>query len=94
MKGAIMIMDMKEVWQLNDDEFKEIEDLFEKKIALENLTKIIDADNQKLYDKLIKDYGKAVHQFDFWWEKMSKKYDWKGKNWWLDFETKKIMANQ
>ena len=87
-------MGMKEVWQLNDDEFKEIEDLFEKKIALENLTKIIDADNQKLYDKLIKDYGKAVHQFDFWWEKMSKKYDWEEKNWWLDFETKKIMANQ
>ena len=57
-------MKAKEVYKLNDDEFKEIEDLFEKKIALENLTKIIDADNQKLYDKLIKDYGKTIHQFD------------------------------
>lgn len=86
-------MNIKEVWQLNDDEFKEIEDLFEKKIALENLTKIIDADNQKLYDKLIKDYGKTIHQFDLWWDNMAKKYRWEGKNWWLDFETKKIMTN-
>lgn len=87
-------MNAREVWQLNDDEFKEIEDLFEKKIALENLTKIIDADNQKLYDKLIKDYGKTVHDFDSWWDKMSRKYDWEGGNLWLDFETKKIMTNQ
>ncbi|CAK7010969.1 CXXX repeat peptide modification system protein [Tissierella sp.] len=87
-------MNTKEVWQLNDDEFKEIEDLFEKKIALENLIKIVDADSQKLYDKLINDYGKTVHHFDSWWNEMSKKYDWEGKNWWLDFKTKKIMMNQ
>lgn len=86
-------MGIKEVWKLNNQEFQEIEDLFEKKIALENLTKIIDGDNQKLYDKLIKDYGKTVRQFDSWWDNMAKKYDWEGSGWWLDFETKKIMAN-
>lgn len=93
-KERIVIMNTKEVWQLNDEEFKEIEDLFEKKVALENLTKIVDADNQNLYDKFIKDYGKTVHQFDSWWDKMARKYEWEGKNWWLDFETKKIMTNQ
>ncbi len=88
------MMNVKEIWKLNDEEFKEIEDLFEKKIALENLTKIVDADNEKLYDKLIKDYGNTVHRFNSWWNIMGKKYNWEGKNWWLDFETKKIMANQ
>lgn len=87
-------MNTKEVWQLNDEEFKEIEDLFEKKIALENLTKIVDAKNQELYDKLIKDYGRTVHLFNTWWDKMSKKHDWEGRNWWLDFDTKKIMTNR
>ena len=85
---------LREVWELNEAEFKEIEDLFEKKIALENLTKIIDTNNQELYDKLIKDYGKTVHQFDSWWNEMSRKYHWEGSNWWLDFETKKIMTNK
>lgn len=86
-------MNAKEVWKLNDEEFKEIEDLFEKKIALENLTRIVDADNKKLYDKLIKDYGKTVHQFNAWWDNMAKRYKWDGRNWWLDFETRKIMTN-
>jgi CXXX repeat modification system protein len=86
-------MSTKEIWQLNDEEFKEIEDLFEKKLALENLSKIIDADNQKLYDKLITDYGKTVHQFNSWWDIMSKKYNRESQNWWLDFKSKKIMAN-
>ncbi|WP_374041660.1 CXXX repeat peptide modification system protein [Tissierella carlieri] len=68
------------MWKLNGEEFKEIEDLFEKKIALKNLTKIVDADNQKLYDKLIKYYGKTVHQFNFWWDNMVKKYNWEMNN--------------
>lgn len=88
-----MMINTKEVWQLNDNEFREIEDLFEKKLALENLTKIVSTDNQMLYDKLIKDYGKTIHLFNDWWSRMSQKYRWEGQNWWLDFDTKKIMSN-
>ena len=86
-------MNTKEVCQLSDNEFKEIEDLFEKKLALENLAKIIKADNQSLYDKLISDYGSTVHKFNTWWETMGKKYNFIEKNLWVDFDTKKIMAN-
>lgn len=71
-----------------------IKDLFEKNIALENLAKIVDADNQKLYNKLIKDYSKAVHHLESRWNKISRKYDWEGENWWLGFEARKTITNQ
>lgn len=86
-------MNAKEVWKLNEEDFKKIQDLYEKKLSLENLVKIIDADNQNLYDKLIADYGKTINQFNLWWNTMSIKNNWEGKDWWLDFETKKIMTN-
>lgn len=81
-----------EVWKLSEEEYREIEDLFEKKVALENLAKILDPDNERLYEKLIKDYGRAVRQFENWWTEMGKKHQWKGSEWWLDFETKTIMG--
>lgn len=82
----------REVWQLNDEDYKEIEDLFEKKIALENLSKIIDPSNNDLYEKMIKDYGSTVRTFDNWWNIMKEKHQWTAINMWLDFQTKKIMT--
>lgn len=86
-------MNVKEICQLNDDECKEIEDLYEKKIALENLTKIIDLSNPAIYEKMTTEYGSTIHKFNSWWNKMSKKYDFTGENFWVDFENKKIMLN-
>ena len=43
--------------------------------------------------KLIKDYGKTIHQFNDWWNTMSKKYNWTGMNWWVDFETRQVLTN-
>lgn len=82
----------KEVWLLTDVEFKEIEDLFERKLALENLTKVVDPSNEALYEKLVKDYGMTVKRFEGWWSIMKNKYNWPGQNWWLDFNTMKIMT--
>ena len=83
-------MDKKIIWDLSEEEFKEIEDLFERKLALENLRKIIDYDDEKIYDKFIKDYGKAIRLFEQWWSTMSKKHNWQGENWYVDFETKQV----
>ena len=86
-------MSEKVVGELSNEEFREIEDLFERKLALENITKIIDVEDNKLYEKLIKDYGETVRKFKNWWNVMSKKYNWEGTNWRVDFETKQILTN-
>ncbi len=85
-------MERKIIWQLTDEECKGIEDLFEKKNAYENLMKIVDADNEKIYQKLISEYTKVLSDFKNWWNYYSKKYNWEGKNWFVDFENKQILA--
>lgn len=86
-------MERKIVWTLTESECKEIEDLFEKKNAYENLIKIVDADNEKIYKKLISDYASTVSSFNKWWNDYSKKYNWEGENWVVDFEAKQILSD-
>jgi CXXX repeat modification system protein len=52
-------MDQKVVWELSEEDSNEIQDLFERKIALENLVKIVDLKDSDIYEKLLKDYGKV-----------------------------------
>ena len=78
---------------LAGEDKEEIQNLFEKKLALENLVKIIDADNQKIYDKLVTDYGRTLRQFQAWWMINSQKYKWEGQNWSIDFETSEVISN-
>lgn len=81
----------KVIWKLSVDEKDEILDLFERKVALENLSKIIEPDNEKLYNRFISDYGKTVTEFQNWWRKTSEKYDWEGKDWSIDFDTNEVL---
>ena len=46
---------MKIIGKVTEDEKKEIEAIFERKNALYELAKILDADNEALYEKLVKD---------------------------------------
>lgn len=82
----------KVVWKLSDKDFEDIQDLFEKKLALENLTKIIDAKDTELYEKFIKDYGKTLHEFNNWWKRMVREYNWEGSNLWIKFETQEVIS--
>ena len=84
----------KVVWKLSDEEKSEIQDLYERKIALENLVKIINPDNKKLYDKLIVDYGRVCHEFQNWWNVMSTAHQWDGVNWSVDFDESEILASE
>jgi CXXX repeat modification system protein len=86
-------MENKVIWQLTDEELKEIEDLFEKKNAYENLVKIVDVDNEKIYQKLISEYTKTINEFNNWWKHYSKKYNWEGKNWFIDFQNKQVLSS-
>lgn len=81
------------VGQVTPEEKKEIQMLFERRNGLNELAKILSADNTELYEKLVKDMGETGIKFQNWWDKMSAKYKWESAengNWEIDFETNKI----
>lgn len=85
-------MSQKVIWDLSDEDFKIIESLFEKRLALENLVKIVEPSNTELYEKVVADYGKTMRQFQGWWTTMSTQHQWPGMNWWVNFETQQVMS--
>ncbi len=85
-------MERKIIWKLTDEECKEIQDLFEKKTAYENLMKIVDVDNEKIYQKLMSEYTKNLSDFNNWWKHYSQKYKWEGQGWFIDFENKQVLV--
>ncbi|QAT61441.1 CXXX repeat peptide modification system protein [Acidilutibacter cellobiosedens] len=85
-------MDQKVVWELSEEDSNEIQDLFERKIALENLVKIVDLKDSDIYEKLLKDYGKTIREFEDWWKTKSSEYKWEGSNWWVDFTKNQVLT--
>jgi len=81
----------KVICKVLDEEKKEIEDLYEKKIALENIIKIIEPSNEVLYNKVVSDYGITLRKFEEWWTTISNKYNWESGNWKINFQTNEII---
>ena len=78
------------VGQVTPAEKDEIQALFERRNGLSELAKIVTADNEELYEKLVKDLGTTGMKFQQWWDSMSAKYQWEsveGGNWEIDFDT-------
>ena len=80
------------VWILTEDERDEIEALYEKRIALENLARSMDPNNDAIYEKLFAEYQKTLTAFRTWWQEKSTQYQWRGENWRIDFLTKSVIA--
>ena len=83
----------KVVGQVSELEKREIQILFERCNGLNELAKILTADNTELYERLIKDLGETSIKFQKWWNQMSEKYQWEsidGGNWEIDFDTCEI----
>lgn len=81
------------VGQVTVEEKNEIQTLFERRNGLNELAKIVTADNNELYEKLVKDLGETGTRFQTWWERMSSKYQWEsaeGGNWEINFDTCEI----
>lgn len=79
----------KEVGRVTEEERDEIQSLFERRNGLNELAQIITADNDELYNRLIKDLGKTSIQFQSWWDRMESKYNWESAengNWEIDFQ--------
>ncbi len=86
-------MTKKVVGQVTPDEKNEIQTLFERRNGLNELAKILTADNAELYEKLVKDLGETGSKFQSWWDRMEEKYQWesfKGGNWEINFDTCEI----
>lgn len=86
-------MAKKIVGQVTVEEKNEIQTLFERRNGLNELAKILTADNAELYEKLVKDMGETNTKFQQWWDRMSQKYNWesaKDGNWEINFETCEI----
>ena len=81
------------VGQVTPEEKNEIQTLFERRNGLNELAKILTADNSDLYEKLVKDLGETGSKFQNWWDSMAQKYKWESAengNWEINFETCEI----
>lgn len=86
-------MTKKLVGQVTVEEKEEIQTLFERKNGLNELAKILTADNGELYEKLVKDMGETGTKFQGWWDRMSQKYNWESAengHWEINFDTCEI----
>jgi CXXX repeat modification system protein len=82
------------IGQVTAEEKNEIQTLFERRNGLNELAKILTADNAELYERLVKDMGETDSKFQAWWNRMAKKYQWEsveGGNWEINFDTCEIL---
>ena len=86
-------MEKKIVGKVTVEEKNEILELFVRRNGLNELAKILTADNAELYEKLVKDLGETGTKFQSWWDRMGAKYQWEsveGGNWEINFDTCEI----
>lgn len=86
-------MTRKLVGQVTPEERAEIQTLFERRNGLNELAKILTAENTELYEKLVKDLGETGTKFQKWWDDMGAKYQWESAdngNWEINFDTCEI----
>ena len=83
----------KEVGFVTPEERNQIQKLFERRNGLNELAKILNANDDELYQKLVKDMGETSTKFQNWWNEMGTKYNWEAAdngNWEIDFNDCKI----
>ena len=81
------------VGQVTPEERDEIQALFERRNGLNELAKILTADNTELYERLVKDLGVTNSKFQTWWSNKADKYQWEATekgNWEINFQTCEI----
>ena len=79
--------------QVTPEERNEIQTLFERRNGLNELAKILTADNSELYEKLVADLGETATKFQKWWDTKAQKYKWESienGSWEINFETSEI----
>lgn len=78
--------------KITKNECTEIRTLHEKRLALENLAKIISPSQMpELYERLVSDYGPVVAQYEDWWSSIFKKYQMAPGTYVVDFENLELI---
>ena len=80
----------KVIGSVTPEERDEIQTLFERRNGLNELARILTADNPDLYEKLVKDMGETGMRFQNWWDSAAARYNWETDDhghWEIDFET-------
>ena len=81
------------IGKVTPEEKQEIQSLFGRRNGLNELARILTADNAELYEKLVRDMGETGTRFQNWWDRMAAKYQWEstdGGNWEINFDTCEI----
>lgn len=84
------------VGQVTQEEMQQIQRLFERRNGLSELAKVVTADNDELYERLVADMGTTSTQFQQWWDQMAQKYGWQSApdgHWEIDFNTCEIFLH-
>lgn len=87
-------MSKKIVGRVTEEEKSAIQKLHERRNGLNELAKILSADNVELYERLVKDLGETGAKFQQWWDEMSVKYQWESSengSWEINFQTNEIV---
>lgn len=85
------------IGQVTPEERDEIQRLFERRNGLNELAKILTPDNNELYERLVKDMGETGSKFQNWWDRMAKRYEWRGTengHWEINFDTCEIYLSE
>ena len=83
----------KAIGQVTPEEKNEIQMLFERRNGLNELAKIVTAENADLYEKLVRDLGETGTKFQAWWDRMAQKDRWESADdghWEINFDTCEI----
>lgn len=84
------------IGKVSEEEKNEIQLLFERKKALNELSCLISQEDE-LYSKLQEDKKETSEKYQKWWTAMSQKYNWdNGENseLFIDFESNEVYSNQ
>ena len=84
----------KTIGTVTEQERNDIQSLFERRNGLNELAKILTADNAELYERLVRDMGETGSKFQNWWDTMSQKYRWESDesgHWEINFDTCEII---
>ena len=87
-------MEKKIVGKVTEEEKNIIQKLFERRNGLNELAKILTADNVELYERLVRDLGQTGAMFQKWWDDMAAKYQWEASetgHWEINFQTNEIL---
>jgi len=85
---------------LEEDERKELEGIYYKRVALENMILVLqergnmeESGSESLYHKLVHDMSETLKKMGEWWDKTSQHYGWeyrKENKWEVKFESGEV----